>query len=519
MEFMTSEERRFAAAAAEMPYTNPFLPAWIECEKRALGAAYVEHGPVWSARFDMPEERANLVAIGRRMTEAAGRLRDRLNNGVSATRAERELYESMVLFMLYERFTERMYELTLSTADGGLKGRRIDFYPEFVAAAREFLAVGGAEFPALGELPHVFALFFQLRRAFHYIFTFIVGGSMPTARLRAAVWQSIFTHDIHRYRRSLYARMGELTTLITGPSGTGKELVARAIGMARYIPFDGAKACFGEDFAGSFHPLNLSALSPTLIESELFGHRKGAFTGALADRAGWMEQCTPRGSVFLDEIGDLGLEIQVKLLRVLETRCFQRLGESRPRAFSGKIIAATNRDLPEEIATGRFRNDLYYRLCADKVRTPSLAEQIADSPGELENLVKHLAGQIAGEGEAESLSKEVLRVISDDLGVDYPWPGNIRELAQCVRNVLVRREYRPPEVPAAATGAREEFLRGAKSGAFTAGQLLSGYVTLVYAETGTYEETARRLELDRRTVKARLDRELLAALRNEESRA
>jgi DNA-binding NtrC family response regulator len=449
----------------------------------------------------------------------AGRLRDRLVGGVRPGKRDLQTYEDLVLFMLYERFTERMLRLALSSAGGGLAGARIGFYAEFESAARDYLAAGGRPSASLGELPHLFAMFFQLRRAFHYIFTFIVGGSMPTARLRAAVWQSIFTHDIHRYRRSLYARMGELTTLITGPSGTGKELVARAIGMARYIPFDGKRQCFIEEFAGSFHPLNLSALSPTLIESELFGHRKGAFTGALADRAGWMEQCTPLGSVFLDEIGDLDLEIQVKLLRVLETRQFQRLGESRPRAFSGKIIAATNRDLPLEIAAGRFRKDLYYRLCADTVRTPGLAEQIADSPGELENLVRHLSGQIAGEEEAVALSGEVMKLIREDLGEEYPWPGNIRELAQCVRNVLVRREYRPPQVPAAAPGAREEFLRGAGAGAFTAGQLLSGYVTLVYAETGTYEETARRLELDRRTVKARLDRELLAALRDQQPRA
>ncbi len=512
---MTSEERVFALAAAEMPYTNPFLPAWIACEKRALGDEYAEHGLVWSARFDMPEERANLVAIGRRMEEHASRLRDRLIAGARPGKGDLEIYENLVLFMLYERFTERLRELVLESARGGLKDKRLDFYAEFVAAAKEYLAPGGLVFNSLKELPHVFALYFQLRRAFHYIFTFIVGGSMPTARLRAAVWQSIFTHDIHRYRRSLYARMGELTTLITGASGTGKELVAQAIGMARYIPFDEKKQCFTEEFAGTFHPLNLSALSPTLIESELFGHRKGAFTGALSDRRGWLEECPALGSVFLDEIGDLNLEIQVKLLRVLETRRFQRLGESKPRMFKGKIIAATNRELPEEIAEGRFRKDLYYRLCADTVRAPSLAEQIADSPPELENLVKHLAGQIAGEGEAESLSKEVMLVIRDDLGEGYAWPGNIRELAQCVRNVLVRREYRPAEPAAPELGAFEQFLREAGEGALSAEELLSKYVTLVYARVGTYEEVGRRLGLDRRTVKSRLNQELLSQLAEE----
>ena len=131
------------------------------------------------------------------------------------------------------------------------------------------------------EASHLFACFFQIRRAFDLIFRHIIGASRPAANLRATVWQSIFTHDMRRYRRSLYRRMHDVTTLVTGPSGTGKELVARAIGLSRYIPFDPDREMFVADLDGSFHALNLSALSPTLIESELFGHRKGAFTGAL----------------------------------------------------------------------------------------------------------------------------------------------------------------------------------------------------------------------------------------------
>src|SRR5205814_4034775 len=126
---------------------------------------------------------------------------------------------------------------------------------------------------------------------------------------------------------------------------------------------------FALDFTQSFIALNLSALSPTLIESELFGHRRGAFTGALEDRAGWLETCPPLGTVFLDEIGELDPAIQVKLLRVLQSRVFQRLGETRDRSFNGKIISATNRD-PNSTANGggfrrRLRPDLYYPHCPD----------------------------------------------------------------------------------------------------------------------------------------------------------
>ena len=204
----------------------------------------------------------------------------------------------------------------------------------------------------------MFACFYQIRRAFHLIFRHLIGASRPAATLRAAVWQSIFTHDMRRYRRSLYRRMHDVTTLVTGPSGTGKELVARAIGLSRYIPFDPDREAFVADLDDAFHALNLSALSPTLIESELFGHRKGAFTGALEDRVGWLESCPPHGTVLLDEIGDVDASIQVKLLRVLQTREFQRIGETAPRQFLGKLIASTNRDLASEMRAGSFPRGL-----------------------------------------------------------------------------------------------------------------------------------------------------------------
>ena len=283
---------------------------------------------------------------------------------------------------------------------------------------------------------------------------------MPAAQLRAAVWNSVFTSDFRRYLRVLFDHMGDFTTLIVGPSGTGKELVARAIGLSRYIPFDPKTHSFAEDFTGSFHPLNLSALSPTLIESELFGHKRGAFTGALQDRAGWLEVCRPLGAVFLDEVGEIDAAIQIKLLRVLQTRTFQRLGDTQDRKFTGKIIAATNRDLAQQMQRGQIREDFYYRLCSDMISTPSLAEILRQSPNELHNIILFIAQRVTAGGgdipvehphasadEAEKLAQEVESFITQHLGRDYPWPGNFRELEQCVRNILIRGEYRPTQMP------------------------------------------------------------------------
>jgi DNA-binding NtrC family response regulator len=304
--------------------------------------------------------------------------------------------------------------------------------------------------------------------------------------------------------------MGEFATLITGPSGTGKELAARAIAESRYVPFDDRKLAFDAGDEQAFFPINISSLSPTLVESELFGHRRGAFTGAIADRKGWLETCSESGSVFLDELGDLDPEIQVKLLRVIETRTFHTVGETAARKFRGKLIAATNRDLAGAMREGRFREDLYYRLCSDLVATPPLAEQIAGAPAVLRELVYYMAQRVAG-AEGESFAPEVLAWIEENLGPSYPWPGNYRELEQCVKNVLIRRNYRPARSPG-GEGPVEEFLSDARAGRLSAAQLLSRYVTFAFHRTGSYEETARQLGLDRRTVKAKVDVELLARL-------
>src|SRR5207249_2391288 len=126
------------------------------------------------------------------------------------------------------------------------------------------------------------------------------------------------------------------------------------------------------------------------------------------------------------------------LLRVLQTRTFQRLGDMQDRPFPGKVIAATNRDLEAAIEAGRFREDFYYRLCADLIHTPSLAEQLRDASDELGLLCRAIAGRVAGDAEAAGLAEEAERWIRTHLGPDYPWPGNVRKLEQCVRNVLIR---------------------------------------------------------------------------------
>jgi sigma-54 specific flagellar transcriptional regulator A len=201
------------------------------------------------------------------------------------------------------------------------------------------------------------------------------------------------------------------TVLITGESGTGKELLARSLHEQ------------SDRVGGAFVPINCSAIPKELLESELFGHRKGSFTGAVADRIGRFE-LAHGGTIFLDEIGDMSLDMQVKLLRVLQERLIDPVGATRQVPIDVRVIAATHRDLEAEIQAGRFREDLYYRLNVLPVVTPPLRERKEDIPELLRFYASHYK---LGHTQAVRFSTDFLQAL-----VDYPWPGNVRELCTLI---------------------------------------------------------------------------------------
>lgn len=515
MEIFAPREAEFSDALTRLNYANPFLPERIEAEQAALATDFVREGADWNLRAPGAATSPNLALIRRRAEVLLRAIADRWPASAEKVRSrDGERFTDLVLFVMFHRYCGRFDE-TIAAGERG-EELRAPYYREFFRETEEELRRPGVSFLVECPADALFAFFFQVRRAFVHTYRSLIGASRSMARLRAAIWESIFTHDMRRYRRGLYARMAEITTLITGESGTGKELVAQALSLSRHVPFDARRGAFVAKPETMFFPLNLVALSPTLIESELFGHRRGAFTGALADRAGWLELCPPEGTVFLDEIGEVDATIQVKLLRVLQARTFQRLGDTETRRFAGRIVAATNRDVAAEIRAGRFREDFFYRLCGDQITTPALRDQLEDSPGDLAALVRFVAQRLVGEAEAPQVADEVSTWIDRELGADYAWPGNFRELEQCVRNVLLRREYRPRADGlrrSSASGESEAAVDSAEPadwetifarGSWTAERLLTHYCRAVYARTGNIEETARRLDLDRRTVKAKL---------------
>ena len=233
----------------------------------------------------------------------------------------------------------------------------------------------------------------------------------------------------------------EATCLIRGESGTGKELVARAIhersGRA----------------SGPFVQVNCSALSENLLESELFGHVKGAYTGAVGDRVGRFQEADG-GTIFLDEIGDVSPVVQVKLLRVLQERTIERVGDNRPIPVDVRVVSATNRDLDAMLATGRMREDFYYRIKVVSLTIPPLRDRREDIP----LLITHLLGRIAGREPGRlppAVAGDAMRLL-----MNHGWPGNVRELENALEHALVlsRGEaitgsHLPPEIRHADRGS------------------------------------------------------------------
>ncbi len=223
------------------------------------------------------------------------------------------------------------------------------------------------------------------------------------------------------------------SVLITGESGTGKELAARAIHLN------------SPRSTGPFIALNCSAFAETLIESELFGHEKGAFTGAISTKVGRFE-LAHNGTLFVDEVGDISLPVQTKLLRVLETRQFERVGGNKSISMNVRIIAATNKDLLKEISEGRFREDLYYRINVINIHLPPLRDRMDDFPLLINHFIKKYN---------DKFSKMITHFSPDayELLENYSWPGNIRELENVIEHCFVlckcdviRKEHLPERI-------------------------------------------------------------------------
>jgi len=476
---LRTEEKELFALVANTAFANPFSQERIDFDRKITGISGADQ-----PRENMVQLVTAKLAELLRTLEESGRANINFYRG-----EERRTAGVVFLFAVYHRFRAEFDAYIPKQVEAGDLLCKVPF-------AREALAkLSGLGFSEEEALKY-FALFYQFRRAFYFIESGLVGASRSMHSLRLNLWNNVFTRSIDLYDTHLWNRMEDFSTLLLGETGTGKGAAAAAIGRSCFIPFDPAKGQFAESFTRNFISLNLSQYPETLIESELFGHRKGAFTGAVENHEGILSRCSPHGSIFLDEIGDLSVPVQIKLLQVLQERTFSAVGSHDRLRFHGRVIAATNRPLDEMRRKGQFRDDFYYRLCSDTIAVPSLRERIAEEPHELEVLVNHLLMRMVRASRQE-LNDLVLSALRRDLPFDYSWPGNVRELEQAVRRILISGSYQGDSSLKSEAGEAV----GMKDGSIDAYTLLANYCRRLFEKFGTYEEVARRTRLDRRTVK------------------
>jgi sigma-54 dependent transcriptional regulator, flagellar regulatory protein len=459
-----SLDRRFLSLVARAAFANPFSE-----ERDRLDA-------------EIGETDARDPHV---LARASARLSSRLEGIAKLAKygaEDREILFPAILFAVFHRYIDELDRLI--ETPGKVR---------FAATLLADLEQRGVE-PRVAR--RALELFYQMRRAHLAIGRRLVGGGPSMRKLREALWNSVFTHDVLRYERTLWSRLEDFSTLLIGDTGTGKGEAARAIGRAGFIPFDEARGEFAARADSLFVPLNLSAYAESLIEAELFGHRRGAFTGAIDDRPGALSRVPAHGTLFLDEIGEVAPAIQVKLLRVLQERTFVPVGAREELRFSGRVVAATHRSLSSLRGEGRMRDDFYYRIATHTIELPSLHQRLQETPQELALLVAHSCTQIAGEP-APELAATVVEVIERELGPNHPFPGNVRELEQCVRRVLLTGHCAGERAPARNQPLAAERARGE----LTAEQLVRAYCQQLYARSGSYVQVAQVTGLDRRTVR------------------
>lgn len=491
---LKERERRFLRQLEETIYSNPF-----GIDPALLAARFPGVSPNPSANLSpnlsrRPEARGSGGHHFSMLAAPLERLLDGLaERGITRLQQlsgeEREWLKHGLLFRSYHNCTEaldRHIEQQLAQPE----------HPLPVPFARTVLGeLERCGFSAREALRY-FGFFFQLRRAYYFIDRALVGRTTSMQTLRRGLWNLLFTEDARLYDRYLWDRMEDFSTLLLGETGTGKGAAAAAIGRSGYIPYDAQSGCFRSAFTQAFIATNLSQFPENLIESELFGHRKGAFTGAVDHYKGLLTRCSRYGSLFLDEIGDVSVTVQIKLLKVLQERCFTPVGSHEEKRFSGRIVAATNRSLPELRKSGRFRDDFYYRVSSQVLHMPSLNQRLEESPEELVLMVRLLLERMLG-GPVEQVLDQVMGIIKRDLPTGYPWPGNVRELEQVIRRCLLSRRIEPEAFAATAAGSA----RDSEELSLTARELMSRYCGALFRRYGTYEAVARHSGLDRRTVK------------------
>lgn len=481
---MEQTDRDFLRMIQQAIFANPFGTARPKIDRAASGLAPSAQDEEVLAKL-VHKVGKTIFSIENKSPTGGGKL----------SKEDKTLLEQAKLFHVFHIFCDDMDVHIQQQVDRGEERCRVSFSEDLLRMLHNY------GFPT-GEAIRFLELFFQMRRAFYFT-SKIAGSSECVRNLRRVLWNNVFTGSIKLYAEYLWNRMEDFSTMILGETGTGKTMAAAAVGRSGYIPFDTKSATFKDSFARTFVSINLSQFPEQLIESELFGHKKGAFTGAVEPHRGIFSRCSPHGAIFLDEIGDVAVPVQIKLLQVLQERTFTPVGSHKTEKFHGRVIGATNQSLLKAREEGRFRDDFYYRLCSDVIEIPPLRLRIQENPGELGEILGITVARMLGQ-QSDEIADYIERYIQANQPQNYSWPGNIREVEQCVRQVLLNTRYQWQQMRTVSQEA--QLAKDLEDGAMTAAEILAKYCKIHYEKLGTFEGVAKLTGLDRRTVKKHIQR-------------
>jgi DNA-binding NtrC family response regulator len=472
-------DREYFRNLTEFAFRNPYEKESLLLAYRVAGGKYPAGDQLRGKVYETIKKRIEKVT-------AHGQLNWKQFSG-----EDRYLVRHALMHDSYYRCFSKFDDLILRQIEEDLSDHPLPF-------AEETLSLMRSRGFSIKDSLQYFGLFYQLRRAWYFINHALIGQSRSMQTLRSHLWRSLFTSFPAVYEKALWDRMEDFSTFLVGETGTGKGTAAKAIGRSGFIPFNEKKLNFSENFRHNLIEINLSQFPESLIESELFGHKKGAFTGAVDDHDGIFALCSPHGSIFLDEIGDVSVPIQIKLLKVLEERRFSPVGGHNTLQFNGRIITATNKSLMKLEQKKTFREDFYYRLCSNIIIVPTLRQQLYEDPTTLETLLEHTILRIAGEP-IPQLLEVVMTTLEKEVGLDYEWPGNVRELEQAVRSILLTLHYNKNN--SGRVDVVHQLYHAIEKEAVDAQELVSIYCLILYRKYGTYEKVAKITKLDPRTVK------------------
>jgi len=364
-----SKERYFFRTVYNAAFANPFSDLRVKLDLKIAG--------LFPSASRREAKELCINEVDRRVKELEIQNRANINFFQGQ---DKKIIMVVYLFDVFHKFRDKFDQLI----EEQIKVQDSLVHVPFAKDAMHLLHTKGFDDKSIA---HYFALSYQLRRAFDFISNSLVGSSPSMQKFKKQLWNNVFTYNIDLYNKFLWNKMEDFSTLLLGETGTGKGTAAKAIGRSGYIPFDDKKQCFVQSFTRAFSSLNLSQYPETLLESELFGHTKGAFTGAMDNYKGAFDRCSPHGSILLDEIGEIPNHVQIKLLRVLQERTFSPVGSHEKSKFKGRVIGATNRPKKNILAGNVFRDDFYYRLCSDIIEIPPLRTRIKEDSSELDNLL------------------------------------------------------------------------------------------------------------------------------------